>query len=137
MFGAAGELGEADSDEALLDKVQLGYLLVLVVNHAVLFVGEENPRVESVGKRAKQLHMGLFLTVYLSEEAGKVPEDVAEEVVRHQPLLDGLWQQQLVSAGVVKALHPVIGPIIRKMSFYLLLQRLRYRLPVFISLNVD
>ena len=81
--------------------------------------------------------MGLFLTIYLSEEAGEVPKDVAKEVVRHKPLLDGLWQQQLVSARVVKALHPVIGPIIRKMSFYLLLQGLRYRLPVFISLNVN
>lgn len=137
MFGATGELGEAYSDEAFLDKVQLGYLLVLVINHAVLFVGEENPRVESVGKRAQHLHMGLFLTIYLSEEARKVPKDVAKEVICHQPLLDGLRQQQLVSAGVVKALHPVIGPIVSEMSFYLLLQRLCYRLPVFISLDID
>ena len=137
MFGATGELGEADSDEAFLYKVQLGYLLVLVVNHAVLFIGEEHPGVKSVGKRAQQLHMGLFLTFYLSEEAGEVPEDVAEQVVRHQSLLDRLGQQQLFSAWVVKALHPVVGPIIRKMTFYLLLQRLCYRLPVFISLNVN
>lgn len=137
LFWTTWQLGEANADKPFLDEVKLRHFLVFVINHSVFIFGKEYSRVESVRKWIQQLGVSVFLKVDLAKESREVSEDVIEKVIRNQALLNWLRQQQLIEAGVMKALHSIICPIIRKMCFYLFLQYFFNRLPVFISLNFN